>query len=400
MDRHARTTFSPHHHHHLFCLEQLAMSMAGGEVCGDCAARRRRERRLRLWLRHERQSVAMALGEQKHHALRGQLRARAREVEEQDQHGASRRHKAPPPGKRPGVLKDPEPLGRVRQRCGVGYELVQALDVPVLQMVEQHVEVLSFSPQFVACGSRVGHRSAILSFCARFPSNRRWRNSWWKCRRLSSSSSRTPTFQFRIVVVLEEVFKVFTQVRVQLRLAEHNMLTFPSSGGGLRGFLPRQSSTAPASQMVDIRPGQGFTAFSGPEHGMLLFSVHDRGGGSVGGSSRLPPRRSTARGSSSASPVLLDASSHCLAHKGVASSTPVRWPESGDAASGGFRVRVPWQEHFARNASVMFSVRTGPDGFMEAYNIEAGGSGVRGLASPPPLLGATTGSLVRCLRVA
>ena len=62
-------------------------------------------------------------------------------MEEQDQHEALRRQKAPPQGKRPGVLKDPEPQG---QHCGVGCELVQALDVPVLQMVEQHVEVLSF----------------------------------------------------------------------------------------------------------------------------------------------------------------------------------------------------------------------------------------------------------------
>ena len=92
------------------------------------------------------------------HSARG--RARAREVEEQDKHEALRRPKAPPPGKRPGVLKDPELQGRMGQNCGVGYELVQALDVPVLQIVEQHVEVLSFPPQFVACGSRAGYRSA------------------------------------------------------------------------------------------------------------------------------------------------------------------------------------------------------------------------------------------------
>ena len=32
----------------------------------------------------------------------------------------------------------------MEQHCGVGFELVQALAVPVVQMVEQHVEVLSF----------------------------------------------------------------------------------------------------------------------------------------------------------------------------------------------------------------------------------------------------------------
>ena len=51
---------------------------------------RRRQRRLRQWLRHERLSVAMALAETSHHsAPRGQTKARA--------------------GVRPGVFEDPEP---------------------------------------------------------------------------------------------------------------------------------------------------------------------------------------------------------------------------------------------------------------------------------------------------
>ena len=41
---------------------------------------------------------------------------------------------------RPGVLQDPAPQGRVGQHSGIGYELVLALDVPVLQMVEQPVD--------------------------------------------------------------------------------------------------------------------------------------------------------------------------------------------------------------------------------------------------------------------
>ena len=51
-------------------------SNANGEHAG--AARRRRERRLRQFLRHERLSVAMALAEFTHHAApRGQTMARA-----------------------------------------------------------------------------------------------------------------------------------------------------------------------------------------------------------------------------------------------------------------------------------------------------------------------------------
>ena len=41
------------------------------------AARRRRERRLRSMLRHERMTVAMALAEFSHHSSRGQRMARA-----------------------------------------------------------------------------------------------------------------------------------------------------------------------------------------------------------------------------------------------------------------------------------------------------------------------------------
>ena len=44
---------------------RLAVTAAGRDD-GAGAARRRRERRLRSWLKHERQSVAMALSEYKH----------------------------------------------------------------------------------------------------------------------------------------------------------------------------------------------------------------------------------------------------------------------------------------------------------------------------------------------
>ena len=77
-----------------------------------------------------------------HHSAQRPEKARAREVEEQDKHEALRRQKAPPPGKWLGVLKDPEPQGSVGQHCGVGFELVQALAVLVLQMVD--TAVLSF----------------------------------------------------------------------------------------------------------------------------------------------------------------------------------------------------------------------------------------------------------------
>ena len=51
------------------------------------AAMRRRQRRLRQFLRHERLTVAMALAEKMHHTSRGQKTARARE-EEREMHYA------------------------------------------------------------------------------------------------------------------------------------------------------------------------------------------------------------------------------------------------------------------------------------------------------------------------
>ena len=89
---------------------------AGG---GTGSARRRRERRFRSMLRHERMAVAMALAESLHHSAQRPEKAKAREVEEQDQHEALRREKAPPPGMRPGVLQDPAPQGRVGQHSGI-----------------------------------------------------------------------------------------------------------------------------------------------------------------------------------------------------------------------------------------------------------------------------------------
>ena len=93
---------------------------------GPSSARRRRERRLRSWLRHERMTVAMALAEKLHHsayrthlpkkeeveqdlALRGQTKASAREGEVHEKDDASRSQSTPHPGERPGLPLEPGP---------------------------------------------------------------------------------------------------------------------------------------------------------------------------------------------------------------------------------------------------------------------------------------------------
>ena len=129
-------------------------------------ARRRRERRLRAQLRHEQQTVRMVLATVTHHSFQvgtahDGLRAQktvtsTREVEERVPHAGLRAQKAPPPGMRPGVLQDPAPQGRVGQHSGIGYELVLALDVPVLQMVEQPVDASALAFLEEVGGERPG----------------------------------------------------------------------------------------------------------------------------------------------------------------------------------------------------------------------------------------------------
>ena len=120
------------------------MAESSGQPSG--AARRRRERRLRSMLRHEQQTVRMALAAALHHsagprekvekqqngAPRGQkTAARAREGVEHVLYEGLRAQKPPLPGKRPGLPPEPEPRGGA---VTVGYVAAPAppLAVPLL----------------------------------------------------------------------------------------------------------------------------------------------------------------------------------------------------------------------------------------------------------------------------
>ena len=102
------------------------MAELSGQPSG--AARRRRERRLRSMLRHEQQTVRMALAAALHHsagplekvengAPRGQkIAARAGEELEHATHAGLRAQKSPPPGVRPGILPELGPCGASQGR--------------------------------------------------------------------------------------------------------------------------------------------------------------------------------------------------------------------------------------------------------------------------------------------
>ena len=119
------------------------MSTMAGVGIAAGAAKRRRERRLRSWLRHERMTVAMALAEVTHHtAPRGQKTARAREEERDELYDAKGLMTLPP--SRPTPLVEVRPQGRVLRHAveGLGEfaPMVQILDAPVPQMVDYVAE--------------------------------------------------------------------------------------------------------------------------------------------------------------------------------------------------------------------------------------------------------------------
>ena len=89
-----------------FCAFMFAAVRAAIET----GAARRRQRRLRQWLRHERLSVAIALAESQHHTSRGQKTARAGE-EGHEEHDALRRQKPPPPQASSGCTVRKTPSG-------------------------------------------------------------------------------------------------------------------------------------------------------------------------------------------------------------------------------------------------------------------------------------------------
>ena len=130
--------------------------MAARDDGGAGSARRRRERRLRSFLRHERMAVAMALAESTHHSAQRQKTARAGEGESEMKYTAEDRRTTTPQepgtqhfflddesvpelgGGRPDPVRDPGPPVVGVRHDGVGFEIL--LDVRVPQLGRDQVE--------------------------------------------------------------------------------------------------------------------------------------------------------------------------------------------------------------------------------------------------------------------
>ena len=245
---------------HPFSFGPQRLAMMAGGVTGS-AAKRRRERRLRSAWRHEQLSVAMAVAAALHHsaqrgagpatysAPRGQKTATEGEVREPN--NAPRSQKPPLPGEHPGVLKEPEVQGAMVQHSGI-FELEQILDVPVLQMVEQSVEVDTFFRlSLPAVAEQVIDVPKI------------------SC---PSHAGRVALREPQLVEQLVEVPTVLTYSLLKQRTAEQVVDTpvAPGRGRGARGGLQGSSQ------------GQGSTAVCGAVE-VVSPALHARGGGSLGG---------------------------------------------------------------------------------------------------------------------
>ena len=168
--------------------------------------------------------------------------------------------------------------------------MLTLLDSPVPQVVDHVVAVLARYdtpiPEQVIEVPKIScpHASRVQFF-----ERRRWRNSWWKCRRSSVSSNRKWTFPSVLGVILVEVSQVFSQDRVSPRLPSRpltiqllvmvllEVILVLSCARARCSVLRSRSSTflflarvmvegwSRSSCSAEFLPRQGSTAFCGPE---------------------------------------------------------------------------------------------------------------------------------------
>ena len=251
------------------------MAARGDAAGGTSSARRRRERRLRSWAKHERLSVAMALAEKLHHSANRTVLPKKKEVE-QDCALRGLKPARAGPGTQflfVGGVSVPEPVGEAQLQARVQRHTVE-------QRIEHtpYVQIRRWRTSCWLCsGPSTARLPSRLSKCPScrvirvLPVRLVWEpqmaNTWWMCRRCcrmpcSSSGmwSKSLTFQFLLVVVV--VFKILSRQDSTASSAEQ--IADSPFGGGLHGFLPGQVSTASASgveQLVDSSSGglQGFS---------------------------------------------------------------------------------------------------------------------------------------------
>ena len=190
-------------------------------------------------------------------APRGQKTVTSSRVGPAEYYGLSSDDGRPTGSERPGALLEPWPQGKLQRHAGIGYELVQALDAPVLQMVEQLPDVHRF---FASCLPVVADQVIDVPkiILENIPSRRLCREP-----QLAGQLVEVPT----ILYLLKQ--KVYTPVPHGGR----------GASGGLQGFLPGQcSSKRTANKIADIlAPRSGLRRLQGflPEQSATAFGEAD-----------------------------------------------------------------------------------------------------------------------------
>ena len=241
----------------------------GGTVTS--AAKRRRERRLRSWWRHEAQSVRAAVATVLHHSCdvgresynvpRHQKMATAREEVVNKPHDALRGLTTPPPGERPALLVEVQPQECVERHVVEDPSelapMVQFFDSPVPQMVDT---VLEF---FRALDLPVGEQVIAVPQISTDRVSQRL------------VERRLP----QMVEQLVEVPTVLTPTRIALQIAEQ-LVNIPVpqvsvSGGGHQGSLSGQGSVGEQIVDIPVPRGRGMRQVQGflPEQSTTAQSV-------------------------------------------------------------------------------------------------------------------------------
>ena len=238
------------------------------------AAWRRRQRRLRSWWRHEQQTVAAVLAAVTHHshskvgtaydAPRGHKKVTSTVVGPAEYYELSSDDGRPTEGERPEALLEPWPQGKLLRHDGIAYELVQALDTPVLQTVEQLPNVVQFfATQLPVVAEPVIEVPKILPHDV--PPRRLCRDT-----QLAEQLVEVPTILYFLKQRIPEQIddnpvphggrgasgglQGFLPGHSSLKRTANKIADLPAPRSGVRrlqGFLPEQSSTATSSSSLE-----------------------------------------------------------------------------------------------------------------------------------------------------
>ena len=147
-------------------------------------------------------------------------------------------------GVRPAPLEERRPQGKLQRHAGIGYELVQALDAVVLQMVEQLPDVHHF---FATCLPVVAEQVVDVPkiILENIPTRRLCRDT-------------------KLVEQLVEVPTIVPHSLLLRTMEQH--VDIPVPGGGGRRGRKRRTRLWPK---LERRPGHGFPALGGAQYGFL-----------------------------------------------------------------------------------------------------------------------------------